>query len=137
VFDVSPLLQYNRICAISDLLFEQMFMGNVVEPKVLGSSMDMPAITVLISLMFWGQIWGILGAILSVPLTTTIITYLKSIDHPMPRFLANVVVGDFSFIDPEPTPTVGVSSSIRSKKKKKTKKGGFRDHMRDCCCICS
>eukprot|EP01102_Stenamoeba_stenopodia_P016146 TRINITY_DN5606_c0_g1_i1.p1 TRINITY_DN5606_c0_g1~~TRINITY_DN5606_c0_g1_i1.p1 ORF type:complete len:449 (-),score=121.75 TRINITY_DN5606_c0_g1_i1:830-2176(-) len=113
------MLLWKKITAVAIPLVFDMFMGNVVEPKVLGSSMDMPAITVLISLMFWGQIWGILGAILSVPLTTTIITYLKSIDHPMPRFLANVVVGDFSFIDPDPNPTVGVSSSIRKKKKKK------------------
>lgn len=111
-----------KITAIAIPLLSDMVMGNVVEPKVLGKSMDIPPITVLISLMFWGQIWGIMGAILSVPLTVTIITYLKSIDHPMPRFMADILVGDFSFLDPEPTPVVSASSSIR-KKKKKTKKG--------------
>jgi len=28
--------------------------------------MEMPALTVLVCLMFWGSVWGIIGAILSV-----------------------------------------------------------------------
>eukprot|EP01100_Stratorugosa_tubuloviscum_P014685 TRINITY_DN79_c3_g3_i1.p1 TRINITY_DN79_c3_g3~~TRINITY_DN79_c3_g3_i1.p1 ORF type:complete len:388 (+),score=154.44 TRINITY_DN79_c3_g3_i1:148-1311(+) len=77
----------------------QCIIGNVIEPKILGDSMEMPPITVLVALMFWGYFWGILGAILSVPLTTTIRLYLQSYDHPAPQILAGMLVGDFSFLD--------------------------------------
>jgi len=36
-----------------------------------------------------------------IPLTIVIRLYLLSLDHPMPRFLADIVVGDFSQLDPE------------------------------------
>lgn len=44
----------------------QFFLGQMVEPRVLGAVMEVPALTVLVCLMFWGSVWGIIGAILSV-----------------------------------------------------------------------
>lgn len=52
--------------------FAQFFIGNVLEPKVLGESMDLHPITVLICLIFWGMIWGLPGLFLSVPITAVI-----------------------------------------------------------------
>jgi predicted PurR-regulated permease PerM len=71
----------------------------------MGQSMDMPPITVMVCLMFWGAIWGIIGAILSVPLTVTIVTYLKTIDHPMPKFLASLITGDFDLFNEDLKPS--------------------------------
>jgi len=75
----------------------QVIMGKIVEPNLAGRLMDLPALTVLVCLMFWTLIWGVIGAVLSVPLTVFIRTYLLYIDHPMPQFLANMIVGEFSF----------------------------------------
>jgi hypothetical protein len=44
----------------------QFLTGQVLEPKILGNAMDMPPITVICALLFWGALWGIIGAILSV-----------------------------------------------------------------------
>lgn len=47
----------------------QTIMGNLVEPKIMGSSLNISSLIVIISLAFWGAIWGITGMILSVPIT--------------------------------------------------------------------
>lgn len=49
-----------------------MIVGNIIEPAVFGRQFGLSAAVVLISLIFWGWMWGALGAILSVPLTMTI-----------------------------------------------------------------
>jgi predicted PurR-regulated permease PerM len=54
----------------------QLIWGNIVEPKMLGSSMNLSPLMVILGLMFWGYIWGIAGMILAVPMiaAATIIT---------------------------------------------------------------
>ncbi len=44
-------------------------MGSVVEPQVLGRKLGLSPLVVLLSLLFWGWIWGPVGMLLSVPLT--------------------------------------------------------------------
>ncbi len=43
--------------------------GNVLETKWLGKSMDLNPIVVIGSLIFWALVWGVMGALLAVPLT--------------------------------------------------------------------
>ena len=50
----------------------QFVMGNAVEPRIMGSSLDLSPLLVLIALLFWGFLWGPWGMILSVPITSTI-----------------------------------------------------------------
>ncbi|RMH61496.1 MAG: AI-2E family transporter [Calditrichaeota bacterium] len=54
----------------------QFIMGNVIEPRIMGYSLDLSPVMVIISLIFWGYIWGVAGMLLSVPIlaTLTIIT---------------------------------------------------------------
>ena len=42
--------------------------GNLLTPMLLGKSMSLNPILVLLSLVFWGWLWGIGGAILAVPI---------------------------------------------------------------------
>lgn len=49
-----------------------MVIGNLVEPAVFGRQFGLSEAVVLLSLVFWGWMWGMLGAILCVPLTMTI-----------------------------------------------------------------
>jgi len=46
----------------------QTAMGNYVEPKLMGRSMNLSPLMVIISLIFWGYIWGVAGMILAVPI---------------------------------------------------------------------
>lgn len=47
----------------------QFLIGNVVEPRLMGTSLNISPLVVLISLAVWGSIWGLAGMFLSVPLT--------------------------------------------------------------------
>jgi len=50
----------------------QFTMGNVVEARVMGTSLDMSPLLVLLSLIFWGWLWGVWGMVLAVPITSMI-----------------------------------------------------------------
>jgi len=67
--------------------------GSVLEPLVFGNSLDLHPVVVLLSLMMWGTIWGVPGLVLAVPLTAIMRIHLAHIDHPLPRYLARVLVG--------------------------------------------
>ncbi|NQZ85069.1 MAG: AI-2E family transporter [Nanoarchaeales archaeon] len=54
------------------LIVTQIIFGNVVEPKFAGSKLDVSPVLILLSLFFWGSIWGIGGMLFSVPLTVII-----------------------------------------------------------------
>jgi predicted PurR-regulated permease PerM len=53
-----------------------MFVGNVVQPRMQGRSLNMDPIVLLLALAFWGVIWGLPGAFLSTPLTTVMMVVL-------------------------------------------------------------
>ena len=48
----------------------QAFVGNVLEPKMVGQKVNMSPFVVLVALAFWSAIWGIPGAILAIPMTS-------------------------------------------------------------------
>lgn len=54
----------------------QFIMGNVLEPRWMGYTLNLSPLVVILSLIFWGYIWGIAGMLLSVPIlaTLTIVT---------------------------------------------------------------
>ena len=57
----------------------QILIGNILEPKLLGKGLDLHPITILLSLMFWGLIWGVGGAFLAVPVTAVLKIVLEKI----------------------------------------------------------
>ncbi len=62
----------------------QTIVGNFVEPKVLGKGLDLSPLVVLLSLLFWGWVWGIPGMLLSVPLTAALKISLEQFDRTKP-----------------------------------------------------
>lgn len=51
----------------------QLIVGNFLEPKIMGNSLNLSPLIVIISLSVWGSIWGIVGMVLSVPITVIMI----------------------------------------------------------------
>ena len=49
----------------------QFVVGNVVEPAFMGKSLNLSAFMIVLSLTFWGMLWGIPGMFLSVPIMVT------------------------------------------------------------------
>ncbi len=50
----------------------QFVIGNLIAPKVLGDALDLHPVTILLSLMIWGGLWGFAGMLLAVPITATL-----------------------------------------------------------------
>lgn len=51
----------------------QLFVGNFLEPRVMGNSLNISPLVVIITLTMWGAIWGVVGMVLSVPITVMMI----------------------------------------------------------------
>ncbi|MEY3015329.1 MAG: hypothetical protein RIT45_4064 [Pseudomonadota bacterium] len=69
----------------------QMVVGNVIEPKLAGDSLDLHPITVLLALILWGMIWGITGMLLAAPMTAVGRLLLEQI--ALTRPLAELMAG--------------------------------------------
>ncbi len=61
------------IATLIGLAAIQGVMGNFVDPRVQGKSLQLSPFIALLSIVFWGWVWGIPGAILGVPMTISII----------------------------------------------------------------
>lgn len=51
----------------------QVIVGNIIEPRIFGKSLNLSPLVTILSLALWGKIWGITGMILSVPITVIMI----------------------------------------------------------------
>jgi len=62
----------SAILAAAGYLVIGLIVGNVIEPRIMGRRFDMSTLVVFLSLIFWGNLLGLIGAILCVPLTMTL-----------------------------------------------------------------
>ena len=62
----------------------QMLMGNVVEPRIMAFSLDLSPLLILVSLIFWGWLWGMLGMMLAVPLTASLKIVFENLEPLKP-----------------------------------------------------
>ena len=74
----------------------QLIVGNYIDPKLTGKSLNVSPLVVLLGLAFWGAIWGIIGMILSVPITVTMIIIFS--EFPQTRGIAALLTKDGSII---------------------------------------
>ena len=44
-----------------------MVLGNIIEPRIEGQNLGLSPFVILVSLTFWGWMWGFIGMILAVP----------------------------------------------------------------------
>ncbi len=55
----------------------QMLVGNFVEPRLMGKTLNVSPLVTIIALAIWGQLWGVIGMLLSVPITVIMIIVLS------------------------------------------------------------
>lgn len=69
----------------------QFTVGNIVEPKLMGDSLDLHPVVILLALIFWGMIWGPIGMLLAAPLTAITKIVLSKIEVTAP--IADMLAG--------------------------------------------
>jgi len=69
----------------------QMTIGNGLEPKIMGDSLDLHPITILLTLIFWGLVWGPVGMLLAAPITAVLKIVLERFETTRP--LAELLAG--------------------------------------------
>lgn len=71
------------------LTLVQAFFGSWLEPRLQSRSFGISPLVALVSVLVWGWVWGIGGALLAVPLTVFLVTLLET--SPRWRWLAELV----------------------------------------------
>lgn len=66
------------------LTVAQLLTGNVLEPRLVGKRLGVSPLVILLSLAFWGYLWGIPGMLLAAPLMVTVIIILDNIEQTKP-----------------------------------------------------
>ena len=68
----------------------QFAVGNLIEPKIMGESLDLHPVVILLGLIFFGMIWGIVGMFLATPIVAVIKIVLERIEFtgPVARLLS-------------------------------------------------
>ena len=62
----------------------QLVLGNFIEPRIMGTTMNISPLVVFLTLVLWGMIWGIAGMLLSVPITVIIIIIMSEFKTTRP-----------------------------------------------------
>jgi predicted PurR-regulated permease PerM len=64
---------------------------NLLEPMIIGKRLDLNPIVILFSVLIWGFIWGIVGMLLSVPLTAIIKIVISNSESKNLKFIADLM----------------------------------------------
>lgn len=62
----------------------QFVVGNFVEPRFLGKSLNLSGLVILFALALWGAVWGVLGMFLSVPITVMMMIVFAHFESTRP-----------------------------------------------------
>jgi predicted PurR-regulated permease PerM len=74
----------------------------VLEPRMMGKTLNLSPVVILFSLALWGSIWGIIGMFLCVPITAIAMIVMAQFrqTRPLAIFLsANGEVADMNIVD--------------------------------------
>ena len=85
------------VSTLALFLIIEPLMGQVVEPLVYGHSTGLSPVSVVLSAIFWGWLWGPVGLILSMPLTLCLVVMGRHVDRL--EFL-DVLLGDKPALTP-------------------------------------
>jgi len=51
----------------------QLIIGNYIDPRMMGRTLNVSPLVVLFSLFLWGALWGVMGMVLAVPITVSLL----------------------------------------------------------------
>ncbi|MCC5972176.1 MAG: AI-2E family transporter [Pararhodobacter sp.] len=86
------------LLVLGSLTAINMWVGNWLEPRMIGGKVNMSPFVVVAALSFWTTLWGVAGAILAVPMTSTLAIILASFTQTRP--FAVLLAKDVSEFEP-------------------------------------
>jgi predicted PurR-regulated permease PerM len=103
---VLTLVQFDHLTPFLIVLFVfgsiQIVTANVVEPAIMGRSLNLSPLVVIVSLVVWGTIWGVVGMFLCVPIMVVSMIVLAQFETTRP--LAVLMSADGKIPDSESVP---------------------------------
>ena len=90
-------IQYDSLLPIMLIILlplsYKVIIGDFIEPKILGSALNLHPVTIILALIFWGLLWGIIGVLLAAPITAIIkISFGKyNTTKPIARLLEGII----------------------------------------------
>ena len=93
---VFALLQFQEwqtvLLVAGGLTLVHMTTGEIVEPMVMGRTLNLSSLVIMLALTFWAMVWGIVGTFLAVPLMVVILIICSKV--PMLRPVAILLSSD-------------------------------------------
>lgn len=74
----------HALLIVAILVVLHYIIGNVLEPRAMGLTLNLSPTAVLFTLVFWGWMWGIVGMILSVPIMAILVTIMEHFQVTQP-----------------------------------------------------
>lgn len=68
----------------TSLIAIQFIEGNIIEPKLIGRSVNLSPVVILLSLAVWGYLWGIVGLFLGIPIMVIVNIILSHFEKTRP-----------------------------------------------------
>ena len=62
----------------------QVVVGNLLEPRLMGQSLNLSPFIIIVSLAVWGTLWGVVGMFLCVPITVIAMIVLAHFERTRP-----------------------------------------------------
>lgn len=101
---VLTLVQFDHLTPFLIVLFVfgtiQVVTANVVEPAIMGRTLNLSPLVVIVSLMVWGSMWGVVGMFLCVPIMVVGLIVLAQFKTTRP--IAILLSADGRIPDPPP-----------------------------------
>jgi predicted PurR-regulated permease PerM len=101
---VLTLVQFDHLTPFLIVLFVfgtiQVVTANVIEPAIMGRTLNLSPLVVIVSLMVWGTMWGVVGMFLCVPIMVVGLIVLAQFETTRP--IAVLLSADGRIPEPRP-----------------------------------
>lgn len=87
-------------------LMVQLVIGSVIEPKIMGDTLGLHPVVILMSLIFWGMLWGFPGMLLAAPMSSIAKIVFERIEvlKPVAALMGGRLEAINEMAQDEPTP---------------------------------
>lgn len=87
VITTGDLMQFVYVFAAMEVV--QIIIGNFIQPMIMGKGSNLSPIAVIVALAIWGMLWGIVGMILAVPITSVMVIIFSQV--PSTKWIAIIL----------------------------------------------